>query len=76
MVLARGIKARPGQAFLSLAVVLPELFGPTNPTGLPSSISASSKRLKMRMVILVSIRIGPLRGFVSVRRLREAARNA
>ena len=38
-----------------MAEVFPELFGPMNATGLPSSISTSSKRLKFRMVSLVSI---------------------
>lgn len=37
------------------AVVLPELFGPTNTTRSPSSISTSSKSLKFRMMSRVSI---------------------
>jgi len=36
------------------AVVFPELFGPMKTTGLPSSISADVKRLKLRMVSFVS----------------------
>ena len=35
--------------------VLPELLGPMKTTGLPSSTSTSPKRLKLRMVIFVSI---------------------
>ena len=38
-----------------MAEVLPELLGPTNTTGLPSSTSTSSNRLKFRTVSLVSI---------------------
>ena len=37
------------------AEVFPELLGPTKTTGLPSSMSTSPKRLKLRMVSLVSI---------------------
>jgi hypothetical protein len=36
------------------AVVFPELLGPMKTTGLPSSISALVKRLKLRIVSLVS----------------------
>ena len=39
-----------------IAEVFPELFGPMNTTGFPSSTSTSPKRLKLRMVSLVSIR--------------------
>ena len=38
-----------------MAEVFPELFGPMNTTGLPSSISTSPNRLKFRMVSFVSI---------------------
>ncbi len=37
------------------AVVLPELFGPMNTTGLPRSIFTVSKLLKFRMMSVVSI---------------------
>ena len=39
-----------------MAEVFPELFGPMNTTGFPNSTSTSPKRLKLRMVSLVSIR--------------------
>ena len=44
------------------AEVLPELLGPMKTTGLPSSISTRSKRLKLRRVSLVSIEL-PGEGF-------------
>ena len=37
------------------AVVLPELLGPMNTTGFPSSISTSPKFLKLRQINFVSI---------------------
>ncbi len=43
------------RASACMAEVFPELFGPMKTTGLPSSISTSPKRLKLRMVSLVSI---------------------
>ena len=43
------------KASACMAEVLPELLGPMKTTGLPSSISTSPKRLKLRMVSLVSI---------------------
>ena len=44
-----------------IAEVLPELFGPMKTTGLPSSTSTSSKRLKLRMVRFVSTAPPPRR---------------
>ena len=38
-----------------MADVLPELLGPMKTTGLPSSISTDSKRLKLRTVRWVSM---------------------
>ena len=38
-----------------MAEVFPELLGPMKTTGFPSSISTLPKRLKLRMVSLVSI---------------------
>ena len=43
--------------------LFPELLGPMKTTGFPSSISTSPKRLKLRMVSLVSIG-----GYPSIRR--------
>ena len=58
---------RSHSASACIADVLPELFGPTKTTGLPSSISTSLSRLKLRTVSLVSIfgrsfRVGDLYG--------------
>ena len=47
------------RASACMAEVFPELLGPIKTTGLPSSISTSPKRLKLRMVSLVSIRSYP-----------------
>ena len=43
------------KASACMAEVFPELLGPKNTTGFPSSTSISPKRLKLRMVSLVSI---------------------
>src|SRR5271157_4697432 len=43
-------------------VVLPELLGPIRTTALPSSISTSAKRLKLRILRLVSMCGSPLWG--------------
>ena len=48
-------RRHPRAASACIAEVFPELFGPMSTTGLPNSTSTSPKRLKLRIVSLVSI---------------------